>query len=221
MELDTKSAYANKIPEYFSHARKEIDLLLPRHSEKVLEIGCGEGQTLRWLQDTGKVEETFGVEVFMGAVTTAKQYLDNILCANIEKEDVYEGEQFDLILALDVLEHLENPWLVLNKLVGNKLKAGGVVVASIPNVRHFSVLVPLLFKSEWEYGDSGVLDKTHLRFFTKSSATSLIESSGLFVNKIIANPSDITNKQISFNRLTFNLFHDILSQQYIIAATKL
>ncbi len=90
-----------------------------------------------------------------------------------------------MILALDVLEHLVDPWTVVAKL-DRLLRPGGVLVASIPNVRHHSVVVPLLFKGGWRYLPMGPLDRTHLRFFTRSTAIELVETSGMRVDKIDA-----------------------------------
>ena len=77
---------------------------------------------------------------------------------------------FDVVIFNDVLEHFENPWAVLEN-VKTKLNASGVVVASIPNVAYITNLVELILKKDWRYKpEGGILDKTHLRFFTKKSA---------------------------------------------------
>jgi 2-polyprenyl-3-methyl-5-hydroxy-6-metoxy-1,4-benzoquinol methylase len=83
----------------------------------------------------------------------------------------------------DVLEHLRDPWGALTDLVA-VLRPGGWVVASVPNVRVFTVLLPLVRKGRFEYKEAGVLDRTHLRFFTRSSAIALVEGSGLAVESI-------------------------------------
>jgi 2-polyprenyl-3-methyl-5-hydroxy-6-metoxy-1,4-benzoquinol methylase len=212
--------YKDKVTKYFTHKRTEIEQLLPKYSEKVLEIGCGTGETLRWLQDIGKIGVSFGCEISNEALVIAEQNIDNILSADVERDEIYHNESFDLILALDVLEHLVDPWSVLKKIVKNNMQNGSTLIASIPNVRHYSVLKQLLLNKDWHYEESGILDKTHLRFFTKSTSISMIESSGLSVKKIIGNPSGVTAKQKLFNKLTLNIFYDFVSQQYIFSAIK-
>src|SRR5262249_50795120 len=88
----------------------------------------------------------------------------------------------DTILALDILEHLVDPWTVLEKLTA-LLKPGGRIVASIPNVRHFSVTVPLIFLGDWKYQLEGTLDSTHIRFFTRKTAISFMTSTGLALER--------------------------------------
>jgi SAM-dependent methyltransferase len=90
---------------------------------------------------------------------------------------------FDLIIALDVLEHLIDPWSIVRRLHGI-LNPGGVIIASIPNVGHYSVAVPLVLRGQWNYADEGLLDRTHLRFFTRRTAVDLLTCSGLVIDKI-------------------------------------
>jgi len=87
-----------------------------------------------------------------------------------------------------VLEHLANPWTVLSRL-RSKLSGDGVLIASIPNVAHYKVVVPLLLHGAWNYTDEGILDRTHLRFFNKKTAICLFEKTGYSVQKILANTS--------------------------------
>jgi hypothetical protein len=88
----------------------------------------------------------------------------------------------DLALFLDVLEHLLRPECVLAQLTA-KMPAHGVVIVSLPNVAHLSVSVPLLFRGAFEYDDAGILDRKHVRFFTRTSAVRLLNSAGFTVTK--------------------------------------
>ena len=96
----------------------------------------------------------------------------------------------------------------------------GIIIASIPNIRYYVALFPLLFRAQWEYSDSGVLDRTHLRFFTKNSALDLVSNSGLEVLKTLSFPADYSKKIKLFSFFTFGIFKDFLTQQYIISAKK-
>ena len=93
------------------------------------------------------------------------------------------SDKFDCIVFNDVLEHMSDPWSAL-EIAGDVLNNCGRVVASIPNVRHYTVLVPLLIKGRWTYHDVGILDRTHLRFFTRSTVRELFETTGWAVESI-------------------------------------
>lgn len=168
--------------DYFGFVRTEISPLLPTHAKRVLELGCGSGATLAWLKQTGHCDEIIGVEYSHDASAMARQQLDLIVEGNAEQLDFSELGRFDLVLCLDVLEHLRDPWLMLRRL-RDLLTPTGQLIVSIPNIRHHSVLMPLLFKGEWRYSDAGILDQTHLRFFTQKTAQSLIEQAGFEVTE--------------------------------------
>ncbi len=213
--------YSNKPSMYYEHPRTEIQSLLPVFSEKVLDVGCGTGATLAWLKSIGRCSATFGVELFEEAASQAKGKIDHLMIGSIEEDDfAFADERFDLILLLDVLEHLIDPWRVLRKLADCNLRVGGTVVACIPNIRFYGSFVPLVFKGQWEYADTGVLDRTHLRFFTKKSAKLLINGAGLNIEAVLSNPVDFSRKQQLANLITLNAFHDFLTQQYLIQAVK-
>lgn len=91
--------------------------------------------------------------------------------------------QFDAIVFNDVLEHLVDPWSALRE-SKSFLTDGGMVIASIPNVRHYSVIKPLVVSGRFEYQDAGLLDRTHLRFFTFTSSVDLFESTGFRVTHV-------------------------------------
>ena len=161
-------SYTDKSESYFAHARKEIATLLPSQCGRVLEIGCGSGATLGWLRQSRRTSHTVGVEIAEAAANDAKANVDEVYCLDFERIELpAQNADFDVILCLDVLEHMVNPWGAVDRLVSRYLKSGGVLVVSLPNVRHYSVVLPLLFKGRWDYEDAGLLDRTHLRFFTR------------------------------------------------------
>ena len=174
--------YAAKDPKYFGLARQEIGSLVPETVGRVLEIGCGSGGTLSWLKSTRSVSFAAGVEMQPDAAERARAVCDAIVVGDVERLELpFEPHSFDLILALDVLEHLVDPWSVVPRLHG-LLKPGGHLIASIPNVAHYSVSLPLL-RGRWDYVRSGILDATHLRFFVQDSVEKLLTCSGLAVDK--------------------------------------
>ena len=164
---------------YFACKRPEVRRLVSRRARRVLDVGCaaGElGQALKRRQGA----EVWGVEPNGEAAAAARRALDRVLEGTIEDAlcALPQGH-FDSIVAADVMEHLVDPERVLRELSG-KLTPSGEVIVSLPNVRHWSVLQELLGGS-WEYRDAGILDRTHLRFFTRKSALALFEKTGYAV----------------------------------------
>lgn len=173
---------------YYECVRTDIAQLLPDRVSRMLEIGCGTGNTSAWIKSkTGCW--TAGVELFPAVARQAERKLDSVLIADIQAAHLpFPAGSFDVILCLDVLEHLRDPWAVIEKLAA-LLSAEGCLIASVPNIRHFSVTLPLLLKGRFDYSTSGLLDKTHLRFFVRETAIDLLESSGLHVDRIVKNVS--------------------------------
>jgi 2-polyprenyl-3-methyl-5-hydroxy-6-metoxy-1,4-benzoquinol methylase len=215
-----ESHYTEKHSKYFANIRSDIVPLLPIASEKVLEIGCGTGATLRYLKEQGLSKWCAGVELSSGPASEAKKHIDVVLHGNIEQIKLpFDDGEFDVILCLDVLEHLLDPWAVINTLY-KLLKPGGVIIASIPNVRFYKVSIGLLFKGLWEYKDEGILDRTHLRFFTYKSAKDLMECSGLKVNMTIYRGMQKGGPRYRTNLLAFNRLTHLLTEQYLMRAVK-
>jgi SAM-dependent methyltransferase len=214
--------YSSKAREYFGAVRTDILPLLPPSMDRVVEIGCGSGDTLAYLKASGRTRWAAGVELFPEAAALARERVDRLYEGNIETlplDDIEPGS-VDAILCLDVLEHLFDPWAVVRKL-DPLLKPGGVLVASIPNVRHVKVLGPLIFRGRWDYADSGLLDRTHVRFFVRDTAKALLESSGLHVDAVAALGPLVPGSLLSFlNQATFRVFQGFLDFQYLMRARK-
>lgn len=205
--------------DYFEHVRYDALSLVPNDVGRVLDIGCGKGNTLAWLKANSGCTWVGGVELFHEAASEARKKLDALYEGDIETLDLpIEPESLDVVLCLDVLEHLVDPWRVVRQM-HTLLKPGGSLIASIPNVRNFHVLGPLLLLGEWQYTSDGLLDRTHLRFFTRASAIELLQCSGLEVDAVTA-PSLSEGKIKIVNTLTFSLFKRFLEFQYLIRAKK-
>lgn len=212
--------YKEKANQYFSNARTDIESLLPEVCGSVLEIGCGAGGTLRWLKQSGRSVHTCGIELMPQAAAQAREHVDELLegdADEVVRKMIYEGRQFNLILCLDVLEHLVDPWgmmLMLQKL----LAPTGIVIASIPNVRNIDAVLPLVFRGRWDYTEEGILDKTHIRFFTRESALSLMSTGRLEVFRCIPRMPHPQSKRAVLNRITLGRLSDFLAVQYVIAS---
>jgi len=208
--------YADKTDDYFGHARTEVLPLLPAgRVDRILDVGCGRGDTLAFLRGEGRCTWTCGVELFSEAGNVAKGRLDEVHVGNIEQLDLpIEPASLDVVLCLDVLEHLIDPWSTVTRLA-SLLKPGGVLIASVPNVRHFRVVLPLLFRGQWKYADFGLMDRTHLRFFTKDSAIELLESAGLRVDAVRTSGMESLHKR-ALAALSFRALEPMLVFQYLL-----
>jgi 2-polyprenyl-3-methyl-5-hydroxy-6-metoxy-1,4-benzoquinol methylase len=206
---------------YFEYTRTEILPLLPETASRVLEVGCGTGTTLIWLKGLRNCSWIGGVELAPEAVKEAVRRLDTVFAGNIEQMELpIEPASLDLILCLDVLEHLIDPWTIVKRLQ-RLLRPGGALIASIPNIRYRKVLFPLLLQGKWDYVDEGVLDRTHLRFFVRSSAIQLIESSGLKVDMVVTTGLGKSRKSRMFNTMLPSFIKSLFERQYMIRGIKM
>jgi SAM-dependent methyltransferase len=170
--------------DYYGNLRAEILPLIPDRVDRFLDVGCGNGATALWLKEAKSSSWASGVELVPQAAAEARGRLDAVFEGDIEHLQLpIEKSSLDLILCLDVLEHLVDPWAVTRRLQ-EFLKPGGALIASLPNIGSKRVLVPLVLKGEWKYDEWGILDRTHLRFFARKSARDLLESAGLVVDKV-------------------------------------
>jgi 2-polyprenyl-3-methyl-5-hydroxy-6-metoxy-1,4-benzoquinol methylase len=168
--------YDEKPADYFKWTRPEMLPFVPVHCRRVLDVGCAEGAFGESLKRARGIE-VWGVEPVRSAAATAMSKLDRVVEGVFSPETALPVGSFDCILFNDVLEHMLAPEEALRH-ARDLLAPGGVVVASIPNIRSFPTIWRLMFHASWEYTDSGVLDKTHLRFFTRSSIVNMFERNG-------------------------------------------
>jgi 2-polyprenyl-3-methyl-5-hydroxy-6-metoxy-1,4-benzoquinol methylase len=215
----TNQNYGVKPQSYFTNARTEIEPMLPATPGRVLEVGCGQGSTLRWLKSTGRCTQATGLELFEDSAREAAKHIDRVVVGNAEQlvHTEFVNDTFDLVLCLDVLEHMVDPWAFVDA-ASKLIRPGGLLIASIPNVRHVTVVAPLLLQGRWSYGGTGVLDRTHLRFFTQQSAIALVDRKPLRMTQWAHNMPPPPSKSRALNRWTGGLFKDFLALQFLVAA---
>jgi 2-polyprenyl-3-methyl-5-hydroxy-6-metoxy-1,4-benzoquinol methylase len=155
---------AHRFERYYGQLRSDVAPILPDRFQRVLEIGCGEGVTGEWLQSTYGCQVT-GIELNPVAAQEAGKRLSRIWVGDVEQLPV--DERFDLVLALELFEHLVDPFRFLEK-VRDWLEPGGTLILSVPNVGS-APLVEELLAGRFDYIPVGLLCVTHLRFFTRSS----------------------------------------------------
>ena len=176
--------YAAKPRAYFDGARHDFIARLPDNPDgRILEIGCGSGLTGALAFGENKCSMYVGVELMADAADDARRRLTDVIVGNIEEMDLpYPDAHFDGLILSEVLEHLIDPWAVMAK-VRQQLKPGAIVLASSPNVSHWRVIGHLL-GGRFDLEDQGVMDRTHLRWFTPKTYAGLFEASGYAVDDV-------------------------------------
>jgi SAM-dependent methyltransferase len=191
--------------------------LIPEGSHVILDEGCATGVLGCRLKDSNKAKEVVGVEIFKEAADEAAKYYETIHQGDIEEIKLPYENYFDFVVCADILEHLRDPWNILRQ-IHKWLKNDGSVIICIPNVRYWKVLRDLIFHGSWQYADHGILDKTHLRFFTRRSFLGPLAKAGFEVEymrmEIIGIKHEIAN------RITFHFFEEFMGKQVIIVAKK-
>jgi len=172
---------------YHSNVRHELVALISEPPRIVIDIGCAGGATGARIKQLHPAACVIGLETHVGAAKAASKVLDRVIVDSIETAKLGEHGvavgSVDAVIAGDVLEHMVNPWRVLDRL-RPFISPRGTVIASVPNARNFALLGDLVDDGEWRYDSSGLLDITHLRFFTVKSLRRLFEETGYQVTGI-------------------------------------
>ena len=191
--------YSNKPASYYKNVRKDMAVYMPKGVSVMLEVGCGNGRFGEMIKESHSCE-VWGIELMPEEGAVAKGVLDNVLIGPCEEMiSSLPDNHFDVIYFNDVLEHLSYPDEVL-KAIGPKLKSGGKLISSIPNIRYHKALIPLLFNGDFKYTPDGVMDKTHLRFFTQKSVQRMFEECGYQVER-----QELINKTKSIKPYLYNV----------------
>jgi GT2 family glycosyltransferase/tetratricopeptide (TPR) repeat protein/2-polyprenyl-3-methyl-5-hydroxy-6-metoxy-1,4-benzoquinol methylase len=175
---------------YYEFDRPELGALVPTTARKVLDIGCGAGRMGAALKARQQAT-VVGIEFDEIAARLAQHRLDEVIVGDVERLELpFAPGSFDAIVCGDVLEHLREPAFLLKKIRG-WLMPDGVLVTSIPNVRHHSVIRGLL-QGNWSYQPAGLLDRDHLRFFTRREIEKLLYRAGFDIQSlhIVRGPGD-------------------------------
>lgn len=170
--------------EYQDSERPELLPFLPTEVRTLLDVGCHRGAFGYSAKRSNQNLVVWGIEPNPAAADVARRRLDNVIQGSWPA-DMTPGARFDCLAFNDVLEHLADPWSAL-RAAHSHLKTGGRVLASVPNIRRVTLLEDLVLRGRWTYADEGLLDRTHLRFFTKSSVQDLFRDAGFAVEEVHA-----------------------------------
>lgn len=210
---------SNPAAAYFEGSRPEIAKLVPKHCNSILDVGCGFGGLGRELRSRG-FSDLYGIEINPDATSKLQGIYSQYWIGDIEKLALPLPEgSLDCIIFADVLEHLVDPWVALHRYL-RLLRSGGTVIISVPNVRNVALLYRLLVKGRWDYEDAGLLDRTHLRFFTRYSVCTLVEGAGLEVDTWHPNRDQYAGVRKLLTSALKIFIDDIDICQHIVVAQK-
>ena len=191
--------YDAAVPVAADNTSHALMLRLVGPDRRVLDVGCATGYLGEALMAQGC--RVSGVEYDPEAADRAKGVLDEVLVADLETTDLVEHfgpGSFDVVVFGDVLEHLKDPQAVLSGL-RRFLRPAGYAVASIPNIAHASVRLALL-QGEFRYRSLGLMDNTHLKFFTSETVEQLFEESGFLISDLRRTVQGVFDTEIEFDR---------------------
>jgi len=215
--------YKHKDRTYFTNIRFDLISLIPKNtSGRILELGAGGGDTLVAIKKEGIAKEVVGIELNPLPNSNQKNpEIDQFLFGNIETMEIpFEVGYFDVIVCGDVLEHLIDPWAVVNK-AARYLKTGGILITSIPNIRYYRAVVEIFGKGNFQYTEHGLFDKTHLRFFCRKDMVRLLSAPTMKVSAVYPIFDLLPASKIrTLNKITFGLFKEFLSMQFVLVTEK-
>jgi 2-polyprenyl-3-methyl-5-hydroxy-6-metoxy-1,4-benzoquinol methylase len=202
---------------YTNAERLELLPFLPTTASRILDVGCGTGGFSRAAKARTPDLIAWGIEANPNAAAAAESHLDSVITGSFPDDMPAEVPPFDVVFFNDVLEHMVDPWAALVA-TQPMITPGGCVVASLPNLRHYKVLDALVRRGDFTYTDVGILDRTHLRFFTRSTMTDMFTSTGYEVTS--CTPISVAGSRLAslVARLPW-MSLDILAQQFVIVAT--
>jgi len=217
---------------YYEHPRPEVAELVPETARRVVDVGCASGALGGLLKATRPGIEVRGIEPVAAQADTARRVLDDVVTAGAEVPYPAHWPSPDCIIFADVLEHMVDPWSVLERYHGI-LQPRGYLVASLPNVTHWSVIRGLK-AHRWDYVDEGILDRTHLRFFTRDTAIEMFEGAG-FAVRIVRRRVDTSRgagryfqRQLESEQGRIRKYHGVLARladsattQFLIGADRI
>lgn len=227
----TTAPHPGPPPAYYVFERPEVIALIPNGAKRILEFGCAAGACgARIKRERGAY--VVGVELLPEPAAVASHRLDRVIvgdCEQIDFAEHFRPGQFDAVLFADVLEHLRDPQGVLER-IKPYLAENGVVIASIPNARNLAV-VTMLAHGDWTYQDAGLMDRTHLRFFTKREIQRMFGRGGYTLERLGAvhddrhaqweragRPSSIEVNNIGFKLASAEDAEELFVYQYLVRA---
>lgn len=201
---------------YGRKSRDPVVNLLDPPLGAVLDVGCGEGASGPALRARGATRLA-GIELSPDFAKVARQDYDEVVVGSVEDDGLpWEPESFDVILCYDVLEHLYDPWQVLRTL-RRLLRPNGRLHISVPNSRHTDVWLPLVFHGTFNYQSAGLMDVTHIRFFTLKDVHRAVEAAGYRVISSDSQPPRSKRRRTAYALTRGRAAQFVALQWYVLA----
>lgn len=220
-----EDSYETKTEHYFAGVRDDMLALIDKPNPEtaanglsILEIGCGRGSTGKLALEQKIASQYIGVELMEDAASEAKKWLSHVEIGNAETMNLEKFGSFDVIICSEVLEHLQDPWAMVEKL-SQRLKKGGVIIASSPNIASKNIIISLL-RGNFEYSEFGIMDRTHLRWFAPQNYRAMFEDLGLQV-EIFQPVRAISWKAKLINLISLGKLHHLFWTQTMVKVRKL
>lgn len=209
---------------YYSNIRWDLIDLIPEGEHRILEIGCGDGSTLIKLKEIKKACEIDGIEKNDALAEALRSRLDRAYIGDVEHlEAEFKERHFDYIIFGDVLEHLREPGKVLRR-YSRYLKEDGYILASIPNIKYYDILLKLILHDRFEYQEYGILDRTHVKFYTRTEIMHLFDGEKLAITELSPKVIEPVRSLDKHYRRIFKRrvpLYSFFTIQYIVKAKKM
>ncbi len=203
--------------EYYEDDRPEMLQFVGRKPAKIIEFGCSSGRFSESLKKKYQCE-TWGIDLDQQSVDLAKMKMDKVFCGDaFEQMENLPENYFDYIICNDFIEHVAYPEQFFER-VKKHLTADAILICSLPNVRYWKHFNRYLFLKDWKYKKSGILDYTHLRFFTRKSMKRAINNWGFEIEKSKGIRPTKSPLFYLFNLLFLNFIGDMRYLQYAFRA---
>lgn len=207
------------VSSYHDLVRRDVFQIVPAQAGRILDVGGGIGATSAALKADGRATTVTLVDQVTDARASG---VDNAYAGDLEDPSLLNlaitgAGPFDTILCLDVLEHLKDPWATLCRLQ-DALAPHGCIVISLPNVNSMELVGPLVLKGRFDLQDSGIMDRTHLRWFTKQTMIKMAVDAGLTVEQV--EPRIYNRLAKYFNFATMGIFERFFALQYVMLARR-
>jgi 2-polyprenyl-3-methyl-5-hydroxy-6-metoxy-1,4-benzoquinol methylase len=209
-------------PYYAPSCREEMLDFITNEPNTILEIGCREGLFTKEVKKIYSIKDSWGIEPDAHIKEIAKENIDNLIIDFFNTDTKLPTKYFDLIVFNDVLEHMYDPWEAMIK-AKTLLSKDGIIIISIPNIRHKSIIKNLLWNDDFTYEKNGILDITHIRFFTRSTIMKIFTELKFEIIKV--SPIKLKKRKRwykvitslprnLFNLITLNKFESMQHHQY-------
>jgi 2-polyprenyl-3-methyl-5-hydroxy-6-metoxy-1,4-benzoquinol methylase len=208
---------------YYDTARLEILPWLPPSTVRVLDVGCGTGATTAAVKETRSITWAGGIEYDASVAKQAEPLFDRLWYGDAAQADL-EAEiapgSLDLVLCLDVLEHMTDPWEMVRRLSA-LIRPGGRLIVSVPNIQNWKFIWRLLTRGDFHYRDAGLLDRTHLRFFVRQTAVELTTCGSLdLVTICSAHRWRFPDARWVLSSLSAGRLDSLMAKQWLVVAEK-